>query len=374
MNQPAPVWGWIPGRAAWAVAVVVLLLGGAAPAAGQSAPDSSGADSTASSVLVLPNMFYTPETKIAGGLVLGYYTKLDPQSPTSGLQGAAIYTQRRQFYVQILPEFYWQQGRWRLDSELWASRYPNVFYGIGPGVPAAQEEEYTARIADVQAQLQRAVQPGWRIGPEVRVRTEEVTDVADGQLLDTQSIPGRTGATTLGFGLRSTWDGRDNLYYPRQGRFVEVAGMMHAAAAEDWHAFGRLTADARTYVPVAGTHVLAAQGYVEAVAGTAPFPLLPLLGGEDLMRGYREGRYRDRLFAALQAAYRFPLVWRFKAAAFANIGQVAPRLDVFSLGDPKYALGAGLRLRLNDEGVHGRVDYAVSPAGGALYITLLEAF
>jgi hypothetical protein len=44
------------------------------------------------------------------------------------------------------------------------------------------------------------------------------------------------------------------------------------------------------------------------------------------------------------------------------------------LGDPKYALGAGLRLRLNDEGVHGRVDYAVSPAGGALYITLLEAF
>lgn len=374
MNRFACAWRGIPLGGMQGLIGVVLILGMVAPAAAQPAPDSSAADSTRSSVLVLPNAFYTPETKIAGGLVLGYYTRLDAQSPTSGIQAAAIYTQRQQFYVQILPEFYWKQGRWRLDSEVWLSRYPNAFYGIGPSVPAAQEEEYTARILDIRAQLQRAVGRGWRVGPELRVRSEAVTDVATGQLLDTQPIPGRTGATTVGLGLRSTRDGRDNLYYPRQGRFVEVAGMMHTTWAEDRHAFGRLTLDARRYVPVAASHVLAVQGYAEAVVGTAPFQLLPLLGGDDLMRGYREGRYRDHLFASVQAAYRVPLIWRFKAAVFANIGEVTPRLGAFALDDPKYAVGAGLRLRLNDEGVHGRVDYALSPAGGALYITLLEAF
>lgn len=363
--------------AAW---LLMGLLIGPVRAQSHAASDSTAADSSKQSVLVLPNVFYTPETKIAGGLVFGYFTMLDAQSPTSSMQVAAIYTQRKQFYVQGMPELYWHEGRWRLNGAVMFSRYPEVYYGIGPSVPAAWEEEYTSRLADVDLQLQRTLRPGWRVGPQLVVRAENVTEVADGGRLDTRLVPGRSGGTTVGLGLTSAWDTRDNLYFPHRGHYVVMGGLLHTGVLGSDFAFGRLTVDARRYVPVRGRHVLALNGYVEAVAGTAPFPLLPLLGGDDLMRGYREGRYRDTVLAALQAGYRFPLfnrlplLRRIKGAVFGNVGNVARRVDALSLTGIKYAIGAGLRLRLNDEGIHGRVDYAFGPEGGALYVTLLEAF
>ena len=363
----------LPGRwPSWLLMAFGLFLFVPGLVRAQASSDSTGRPS--GSVLVLPNVFYTPETKIAGGLVLGYYRPLDMGSPTSSIQLAAIYTQRRQYYLQFMPEAYWSHGRWWVTSEVWLSQYPNAFNGIGPAASADQEEEYTARIADVQGSIQRRVRAGWHAGLRVRVRAEDITEVAADGLLDTQPIPGRTGATTVGAGVVTTWDQRDNLYFPRQGYYMEARAVLHRADASQQHTFARFTVDARRYWPVATNHVLALNGYAEAVAGTAPFQLLPLLGGADRMRGYREGRYRDNVLALVQGAYRFPLVWRFKGAVFANAGNVAPRIGQFGQSTMKYAVGGGLRLRLNEEGVHGRVDYAIGPDGGALYITLLEAF
>ncbi len=368
--QRATTWAVV----AMAISLCLPHLTLAQPAPGaQPAPDSS-TSTLSGSVLVLPNVFYTPETKIAGGLVLGYYRPLDAQSPPSSVQLAAIYTQRQQFYIQLQPEAFWDRGRWWINSEVWLSRYPNAYYGIGPSAAAAQEEEYTARIADIQGSIQRHMRPGWRAGMRLRLRGEDVTDVATGGLLDTRSIVGQTGGTTVGLGLVTTWDRRDNLYFPRQGYYVEARGLLHRTDAVQQHTFGRFVIDARYYWSVRDDHVLAVNGFVEAVSGATPFQLLPLLGGADRMRGYREGRYRDNVLGLAQGAYRFPLVWRFKGALFANAGNVAPQLERFGLSTLKYAVGGGLRLQLNEEGVHGRVDYAIGPEGGALYITLLEAF
>lgn len=360
-------WGFM----AWIVACMFV---GPAAAQSRTASDSTAADSSQSSVLVLPNVFYTPETKIAGGLVFGYFTALDAQSAPSSIQLAAIYTQRHQFYVQVKPELYWQQGHWRLNGNVMLSRYPDVYYGIGPSTTAAREEDYTSRMADIRVELQRMVAPGWRVGPQLFIRTEAVTEVEEDGRLATEPVPGRSGGTTVGGGILSSWDSRDNLYFPRRGRYIEVGGMVHPRFLESDFSFGRLRVDARQYVPVWDTHVLALNGYMEAVTGTAPFQLLSLLGGDDRMRGYREGRYRDNLFVAAQAGYRFPLFWRFKGTVFGNVGNVARRIDALSLTGIKYAGGIGLRLQLNDEGLHGRVDYAFSPEGPSLYITLLEAF
>lgn len=354
-----------------AVGVVLVALGG--PAHGQDRADSSQVD-VSGSVLVLPNLFYTPETKIAGGLVLGYYRALDPGSPPSSVHLAAIYTQRRQFYVQLQPEAYWRRGQWWLNAELWLSQYPDAFYGIGPTATAADEEEFTGRIGYLDGRLQRQVRAGWRMGPRLLIRTETVTDVAAGGRLDRLRIVGRTGATTLGGGVGSTWDRRDNLYFPREGYMVDTYALLHAVWAEARHTFARGVIDARRYLAVAPGQVLAVQAYAEALLGTAPFQLLPLLGGADRMRGYREGRYRDNVFVAVQGAYRVNLPWRFKGALFANVGQVAPRLNALGPQAARAAVGAGLRVRLTDDGVHGRLDYAVGADGGALYITLLEAF
>jgi outer membrane translocation and assembly module TamA len=92
------------------------------------------------------------------------------------------------------------------------------------------------------------------------------------------------------------------------------------------------------------------------------------------MRGYPEGRYRDRAHYALQGEWRFPLFRRLGGAAFATAGDVAPKLDAFDLRDPKLSAGAGLRFRLTDEGAALRFDVAVTRDGMSYYAIVLQAF
>jgi hypothetical protein len=120
--------------------------------------------------------------------------------------------------------------------------------------------------------------------------------------------------------------------------------------------------------------VAAAQAYAEATVGTAPFQLLPRLGGNDRMKGYHEGRFRDRVYWTVQAEYRVPLLWRLKAAAFGAIGETGPGLGAELMNEVEAAVGLGGRFRFTDDGLHGRLDVAYSRTGLEFYIALGEAF
>ena len=102
--------------------------------------------------------------------------------------------------------------------------------------------------------------------------------------------------------------------------------------------------------------------------------MLPQLGGMLRMRGYREGRFRDDVTASVQAEWRFPVWWRFDGALFAGTGAVSARISTFGAEGLEVAGGAGLRFRLNDAGVHLRLDYALGKEGGGLYITAAQPF
>ena len=93
------------------------------------------------------------------------------------------------------------------------------------------------------------------------------------------------------------------------------------------------------------------------------------------MRGYYEGRYRDRQYLAGQAEYRFPLWWRIGGAAFAGMGDVAPDLGSFTFSSLKPSYGLGLRFMINkEEKVNIRLDYAWGKETSGFYLEITEAF
>jgi outer membrane protein assembly factor BamA len=100
------------------------------------------------------------------------------------------------------------------------------------------------------------------------------------------------------------------------------------------------------------------------------------LGGSTSMRGYYDGRYRDRSQVVFQAEYRFPLIGRLGGAAFLSYGDVSPRLSQFDLLRFKYSYGTGLRFRVNPrERLNLRIDYGWGKGKSqGLYFTLGEAF
>lgn len=323
--------------------------------------------------LVLPFVSYAPDTKLSAGLLAGYYESERPGRPASSVQSTVLVTQERQLVVQVVPEWYVGKGRWQLQGDLQAAHFPNTFYGIGGDTPAAAEQGYTDRYVLVDGTAQRRLRPHLRVGPRLYVRAGTVTDPDSGGTIAQGQVPGAEGNVTVGLGGAAQWDARDSRYYPTTGTYAELRATLHSAAWRSDYTFGRLATDLRAYRPLE-IGVLAGQVYTEAVAGTAPFQLRPLLGGPERLRGYRQGRLRDDVYWTAQAEYRFPLFWRFKATTFAAVGEVGPRVGPALARDVEAAVGVGGRLRLTDDGVHGRVDLAYSPTGIEFYLSLGEAF
>ena len=343
-------------------------------------PDTTRVDTAASTDwLVLPFASYAPDTKIAVGLLGGYYRTGGVGRATADGQVSITVTQRRQVILQLTSELYSPRGAWRGLADVEASRYPNSFYGIGDNTPAEREETYTSRYLKADVSAQRRVQPHLRVGPRVFVWAETDPTVEGACVsgrrtpLACDAVPGSAGGRAVGVGGQVTWDTRDSRYYPRRGTFADVSALGHAPAWGSEETFARLVADLRGYHAV-GPGVAAAQFYTEAVAGTAPFQLLPLLGGDERLRGYREGRYRDDVYWTAQAEYRMPLFWRFKATVFGAVGDVGGAVDGALVRTLEGAVGVGGRLRLTDDGVHGRLDVAYSPTGVEIYVSLGEAF
>lgn len=93
--------------------------------------------------------------------------------------------------------------------------------------------------------------------------------------------------------------------------------------------------DARRYLDLyRGDRVLVLRAALEAVTAALdaiPAIDLPRIGGEALLRGFADDRFRDRVAAVATAEYRFPVQDGVTAFGFVDAGQVADRLPRLAL-------------------------------------------
>jgi len=94
------------------------------------------------------------------------------------------------------------------------------------------------------------------------------------------------------------------------------------------------------------------------------------------MRGYFEGRYRDRTYVMLQTEYRQYFSKRFGFVAFAGLGDVGSEITSLKFKEFKYSFGGGLRYLFNKkENVNLRVDIGIGKDGNTgIYFGIEEAF
>ncbi|MBI4541299.1 MAG: hypothetical protein HY704_17490 [Gemmatimonadetes bacterium] len=210
-------------------------------------PVGWGAADARGSLVLLPNLFYSPETGFGGGLVAGYYYRASREAPVSSLLGAAAVTTHRQFVLEWLPELH-LEGR-HLRAEFRASLYPEVFYGVGRAATEEMAEHYTSLVADLQVEAETEVQHGLHIGPRVRLRYEDLVDVEEGAVLDAGAVRGHDGGLTTGVGLVVTLDTRNDILRPRRGGYVELSWLVHTGILGSDFEFHRVVLDARRFIP-----------------------------------------------------------------------------------------------------------------------------
>jgi hypothetical protein len=109
--------------------------------------------------------------------------------------------------------------------------------------------------------------------------------------------------------------------------------------------------------------------------GNPPFRMMALMGSDVHMRGYYQGRYRDRNYHTAQAEVRYPIYKWLRGVAFAGLGDIAAKPLQFGRL-PKPSAGAGLRILVDKaESTYMRFDYALGSKGNqGFYIGFGEAF
>jgi len=328
--------------------------------------------------LVVPTIFYTPETRFAFGSAGAAFFQF-PSNRTSGrvsqVLAAFIVTQNKQILSEITPDLFFGDDGQELFSSLQFVRFPDKFYGIGRDAPHSAEEKFTANKWRFHVEWLIRIRPSLYIGPNIGILHQTLVKTDNGGVLQGMTIPGAAGGLTTRLGIQLVWDRRDNINYTSKGSYLKSAVMVANELIGSDYNFIRYLIDARCFLPLPRSQTFATQFYTVFMPGNVPFLLMPTLGGDNRMRGYYEGRYRDHLFVTLQTEYRVP-IWRFIGmAAFLSIGDVASSIRVFNPRTVKVAGGVGLRLMLSREDkLNVRVDYGLGKDTSGIYITVQEAF
>jgi outer membrane protein assembly factor BamA len=354
--------------------LLATLLGTAAFEAAAAEPEGAAQDTTITDWTIIPVMFHTPETGIGGGIAGSYFYKERLEDRPSSIKWIAFYTEKKQTILQLIPEIYLSGGSRRLLAGIGYVDYPNVFYGVGSGTHADEEEDYREKSFEIEVSYEIEVRRNLRIGPRLAFRRSHVTEVEEDGNLAGGRIRGVEKHRRTSIGLVLVHDGRDNILCTTNGSYVRVSSDYSGDVTGSDYRYSRHTLDLRHFLGFGSQQAIGLRVHVAAAEGSPPFQSMPALGGAKMMRGFTEGRYRDNLTYVGQAEYRLKLKWRLGFAAFVALGDVARSIDGFTSSKVKYSGGAGMRFRLNDEGLNLRLDMGFTEEGSGFYFIAEEAF
>lgn len=248
------------------------------------------------------------------------------------------------------------------------------FFGVGPDARRSDRSDFNFRGTrfgtEVGARPVRPLLVGGRVEylrPHVGAgRNATLPSVDD--LFDDASAPGLgTQPDFLRASVFAAIDYRQPIN-ARKGGWYRVDLTRNSDRRDGAFSFTRLDVDLRQYVSFLNERrVLAGRALVSttdtAPGARVPFYLLPWLGGNDTLRGFRAYRFRGPHAILLQGEYRWEIWSGFDAALFYDAGKVALRRSDLNLNSLEHDYGFGFRFN-TDNGVIMRVDAAFGSRDG----------
>lgn len=319
-------------------------------------------------IFPLPAIGYSPETRwYAGAVTLFSFQSNHTGIPPGTIELEFNYTQNKQFVYSENHELRLHKNKWLLRGENGYYRYPELYF---PGDYSGSNKESFSYDADrLEIDNSFFYKAGKFPFAGLRLRYHEM------QINSSDSIPllqPGTSYSAFGFGPALLSDTRDLPMNASKGMYISASCLFFPDPVDP---FIRWEADVRKYVSFSNNSTLAVQVVLTGVHGDRiPFRLLAQMGNEMIMRGYYQGRYRDRFLYANQAEYRLPL-WRwFGMVAFAGSGIVMGDNNTSDF-DKKISYGMGMRIRLDaKDKINLRFDYARGNDCDGFYISFGEAF
>ncbi|MEI8204719.1 MAG: BamA/TamA family outer membrane protein, partial [Bacteroidota bacterium] len=320
-----------------------------------------------------PSFYYLPETNFAFGVtgkIIFKFKGADSTTRASVIYPPIYYTLNNQLLLQTYYTLFFNREKWILNGNVSFLEFPQKYFGIGNRTPASNSEYYSYDVFKTETTLLRCLSEKLFLGIGYRFQQTFKVKSKENGIMEHEKPAGYKGGKCSGLIANITYDSRDNVIFPTRGSFFEGTSKIHQTLFGSDFNYQTYELNLRKYFRLSKKklHILAVQLFGYFTNGNVFVKDLAELGSEYLMRGYYQGRYRDRNQIAMQLEYRLPIWKRFSMVLFGGSGDVENKLSNFAKPNLKYSSGLGIRFTINRrENLNIRIDWAITPESNSFY-------
>ncbi len=318
---------------------------------------------------------YSSDTQLGLGLMAAgyYYMKGDTTQMPSNVSLYGDVSTVGFYLLGVRGNNIFPGERMLLEYNVNFYSFPTKFWGIGyaNGSNKSNETEYDLFSTKVSADLYFRIADGLYIGPGVLFSYMKGSDIDPAYLYlwDDQ----RLSSLTTALGFTAKYDTRDSFTEPHSGWLVALTQRFAPAFLGNKMAFSSTKLSGSHYREVWKGGVLAAAIDATVNYGKVPWTQLATFGGSQTVRGYYEGRYRDKVGVEAVVELR-QHVWRRNGiAVWAGAATVAPSLSRLSCKEILPCAGIGYRWEFKKR-TNIRFDFGVGRGETAFIFNINEAF
>lgn len=318
---------------------------------------------------------YTPETSVGIAVMMAAQYKTDKKDSLLPVSNAAIYasTALTGFYgIGISNTTIFPHDRFRLALKASFSSRPNKYWGIGYEA-GNNKDNYTEfvqltekMLADFAVNLNGKLFVG--LCAQIHNVQSRKIDTAGGKpLMQPEKILG------IGAGPFIVYDTRDFIPNAYKGIYVRLGYRVFPSFFGNKAVFSQYDVQFDWYKKLWKGAVLATDLYGEERAGEVPWSLMAEAGGSNRLRGYYEGRFRDKSYLAGQIELRQKIYNRSGMVAWIGGGNVFHEFKELALDQSLISYGIGYRWEFKKR-VNIRLDYGRGKDQSGFYFGINEVF
>ena len=264
------------------------------------------------------------------------------------------------------------RGRYRIDYRLYFYSFPSDFWGIG--YEMGDNDDNKSEMKRWQAQAEAAFL--FRVADNFYVGPMASYDYVIGKNIERPELLNGMDHHTwnVGAGISLVYDNRDNLTNPHRGIYLNLKQMFRPRFMGNDYAFSTTKFRFDCYQQLGAGTVLAEDFGANFNFGNPSWGMMANLGGTSSMRGYYEGRYRDKHSLEATVELRQHVWKRNGIVVWAGAGTVFPKFSELRSNRILPNVGVGYRWEFK-KNVNVRLDYGFGKSGQSGFLfNINEAF
>lgn len=324
---------------------------------------------------VIGGPHYASDTKFGLGMVAAGLYRTDPNDsilPPSNVSLFGDVSSVGFYMLGVRGNHIAPAGRYRIDYHLYFYSFPSDFWGIG--YEMGDNDDNKSDMKRWQAQAEASFL--FRVADNFYVGPMAAYDYVIGKQIERpELLQGMDKHTwNVGVGVSLVYDNRDNLTNPHRGIYLNLKQMFRPEFMGNDYAFSTTHFRFDAYQRLSKGTILAEDFGANLNFGNPSWGMMAELGGTSSMRGYYEGRYRDKHSLEATVELRQHVWKRNGIVVWVGAGTVFPKFSALRSRQILPNAGVGYRWEFK-KNVNVRLDYGFGKSGQSGFLfNINEAF